>query len=274
MDAEMLVSKGLRGMRNLLFACIVALFAALIGFIPALAASGRVINTNDVLQISVLYQNELNATSRVDPDGTIDLPYAGRIKAGGLTTGSLAAKIAGILKEKGLVKSPQVTVELTTFGMQISVLGAVGQPGNQVLDRPSTIMQILARAGGIREDAGAAVIVVHTRGGIRRIDAKALFEGRINTNLVLNNNDTIYVEQGAVYYLYGYVARPGQFPLNRAKMTVRQAIAEGGGVGPLGTDWWRLRIRRQVHGVIEEISPDLDDPVEPNDTIVVNERIF
>jgi polysaccharide biosynthesis/export protein len=274
MEEKMVASKGLCRMRKLIFAWIVALLGGLLVCAPALAASGRVINTNDVLQISVLYQTELNATTRVDPDGTIDLPYAGRIQAGGLTTGSLAAKIAGILKDKGLVKAPQVTVELSTFGMQVSVLGAVGLPGNLVLDRPSTIMQILARAGGIREEAGAAIIVVHTRGGIRRIDAKALFEGRSNTNLVLNNNDTIYVEQGAVYYLYGYVNKPGQFPLNREKMTVRQAIAEGGGVGPLGTDWWRLRIRRQINGVIAEISPDLDDLVEPNDTIVVNERIF
>jgi polysaccharide export outer membrane protein len=274
MEQEILASKRPNGMRKLLFAWLVALLGGLLVCAPALAASGRVINTNDVLQISVLYQTELNVTARVDPDGSIDLPYAGRIQAGGLTTGGLAAKIAGILKEKGLVKAPQVTVELSTFGLQVSVLGAVGQPGNLVLDRPSNIMQILARAGGIREDAGAAIIVVHTRGGIRRIDAKALLEGRTNTNLVLNNNDTIYVEQGAVYYLYGYVNKPGQFPLNRDKLTVRQAIAEGGGVAPLGTDWWRLRIRRKVNGAIVEISPDLDDPIEPNDTIVVNERIF
>jgi len=261
-------------MRKLLFAWIFVLLGGLFVCTPALAASGRVINTNDVLQISVLYQTELNVTARVDPDGTIDLPYAGRIQAGGLTTGGLAAKIAGILKEKGLVKAPQVTVELSSFGLQVSVLGAVGQPGNLVLDRPSTIMQILARAGGIREEAGAAIIVVHTRGGIRRINAKALFEGASNTNLVLNNNDSIYVEQGAIYYLYGYVNKPGQYPLNREKMTVRQAIAEAGGVNSLGTDWWRLRIRRQINGAIVEISPDLDDPVEPNDTIIVNERIF
>jgi polysaccharide export outer membrane protein len=261
-------------MRNLLFAWIVALVAGLLGCAPTMAANGRVINTNDVLQISVLYQTELNATTRVDPDGTIDLPYAGRIQAGGLTTGGLAAKIANILKDKGLVKTPQVTVELSSFGLQVSVLGAVSQPGNLVLDRPSTLLQVLARAGGIREEAGAAIIVVHTRNGIRRINAKALMEGRTRDDLVLSNNDTIYVEQGAIYYLYGYVNKPGQYPLNREHMTVRQAIAEGGGVSQLGTDWWRLRIRRQVHGAVEEITPELDDLIEPNDTVIVNERIF
>lgn len=270
----MFAPKGLHRMRKVLFAWIVVMLVGLLGGMPAIAASGRLINTNDVLQISVLYQTELNATTRVDPDGTIDLPYAGRIQAGGLTTGGLAAKIANILKEKGLVKAPQVTVELSSFGLQVSVLGAVGQPGNVVLDRPSTILQVLARAGGIREDAGAAIIVVHTKNGIRRINAKELMAGRSSNNLVLSNNDTIYVEQGAIYYLYGYVNHPGQFPLSREHLTVRQAIAEGGGVSQLGTDWWRLRIRRQVHGAIEEITPELDDLIEPNDTIIVNERIF
>jgi polysaccharide export outer membrane protein len=261
-------------MRKLLFAWMVGLLASLLGAAPALPAGGRLINTNDVLQISVLYQTELNATTRVDPDGTIDLPYAGRIQAGGLSTGALATKIANILKEKGLVKSPQVTVELSSFGTQISVLGAVGTPGNLVLDRPSTVLQVLARAGGIREDAGAAIVVIHTRGKILRIDAKALMAGRSRDNLVLNNNDTIYVEQGAIFYLYGYVNHPGQFPLSREHLTVRQAIAEGGGVSPLGTDWWRLRIRRQVQGAVEEITPELDDFIEPNDIVIVNERIF
>jgi polysaccharide biosynthesis/export protein len=55
---------------------------------------------------------------------------------------------------------------------------------------------------------------------------------------------------------------------------VRQAIALAGGVGPLGSDWWRLKIRRTTNGVVEEITAGLDDYIIPNDTIVVNERIF
>ena len=266
--------KGRCEMRNFFLFWMVALLWGSLQCGPSLAASGRVLNTNDMLQINVLYQTELNATTRVEPDGTISLPYAGRIKAVGLTTGALGSKIANILIKKGLVKTPQVSVELTTFGQQVSVLGAVGAPGSYTLDRPSTIPQVLARAGGIREEVGAANIVVHSRGKIFRIDAKALFEGRSGSDMVINNNDTIYVEQGAVYYLYGYVNKPGQFPINRSDMTVRQALAAGGGIGPLGSDWWRLKIRRRINGVIEELPTELDDIIRPNDTIVVNERIF
>jgi polysaccharide biosynthesis/export protein len=270
------VSKGRSNMRKSALSCIAALLCWAVAAVwgPAFAQSGRLITTNDVLQISVLYQTELNSQARVEPDGTINLTYAGRIRAAGLTTGGLAQKIANILKSKGLVKTPQVTVELTSFGTQVSVLGAVGKPGNFTLDRPSSLIQILALAGGINEDAGAATIVVHTRGGVRRIDAKELFLGRASDNLVLGNNDSIYVEQGAIFYLTGYVNKPGQYPINRRGMTVRQAIAEGGGVNQLGTDWWRLRIRRMTNGAVVEISPELEDLIEANDTIIVNERLF
>ena len=267
-------SKGRCVMRKLLLSWLATLLLGALCCAPGQAENGRLLNTNDVLQIAVLYQPELNATARIEPDGTISLPYAGRIKASGLTNGGLAVKIANILMQKGLVKKPEVSVELTSFGHQVSVLGAVGLPGNITLDRPSTITQILARAGGIREEAGAATIVVHTKGRTQRIDARELLEGRAHVGIMLENNDSIYVEPGAVYYLYGYVNKPGQFPINRKDMTVRQAIAAGGGVAPLGSDWWRLKTRRRVNGVIQELPTDLDDVVLPDDTIVVNERIF
>jgi len=80
------------------------------------------------------------------------------------------------------------------------------------------------------------------------------------------------VEAG-VYYLYGFVNKPGQYPLTR-DMNVQQALSAGGGIAPLGSDW-RLQIRRKMaDGKTMEKSVTLDEEVQPNDTIVVNERIF
>jgi polysaccharide export outer membrane protein len=262
-------------MRNIFMSWIAALMLAFASCGPGFADSGRLLTTNDVLQITVLNQPDLGAAARVEPDGTIALTYTGRLRVAGMTTGALATKIANILVQKGLVKNPEVSIELTTFGMQVSVLGAVGAPGNYILDRPTTLPQILARAGGIREDAGAATVVIHSgNGGVRRIDAKELLAGRASFGPPLSNNDTIYVEQGSIFYLYGYVNRPGEYPISRPGLTVRQAIAVGGGVAPLGSDWWRLLIRRRINGAIVEITPELDDLVEQNDTIIVNERVF
>jgi polysaccharide biosynthesis/export protein len=80
------------------------------------------------------------------------------------------------------------------------------------------------------------------------------------------------VEAG-VYYLYGYVNKPGQYPLTR-QLSVQQALAAGGGISPLGSDW-RIQIKRRMpDGKIMERPATLDDEVQPNDTVVVNERLF
>lgn len=241
---------------------------------------GRVLTTSDVLQISVVNQAELNTTARIEPDGSIVFPYVGRIVAAGLTEEQLKNKIAAGLIKADVVKNPQVLVELTTFGNQISISGAVGEPGAYVFDRPTTLTQALAKAGGMREEAGAGGVVLRRHGkngvvDVQRFDAAAILRGASPAQeVVLLNNDEIYVEQGMVFYLYGYVAKPGQYPINRPAMSVQQAVALAGGLSPLGSDW-RIEIRRPTpSGAVMDIPASLDDVIEPNDTIVVNERLF
>jgi polysaccharide biosynthesis/export protein len=57
-------------------------------------------------------------------------------------------------------------------------------------------------------------------------------------------------------------------------LTVQEAIAIGGGLSPLGSDW-RIRIKRKAaNGQTMEVPASLDDQVQGGDIIVVNERIF
>ena len=249
-----------------------ALLALAIGLaVPAAAREGgRLLDTNDVVQVQVLGQPDFSATVRVDLDGSLALSYAGRIRAAGRTTGALAAEVAARLKAKGLVKAPQVSVEVQSFGLQVAVLGAVRAPGAFTLDRPITIAQALARAGGLREEAADSTIVAHRARGVLRFNARAVLEGREGDRLLLGNGDTLFVEQPRVFYVYGYVNKPGQYALDRPGLTVRQAIALAGGLAPLGSDYWGLMMRRAG----AENAADLNQAVESDDTIIVNERLF
>ncbi len=65
----------------------------------------------------------------------------------------------------------------------------------------------------------------------------------------------------------------GEFPLIRP-LTVQQALAIAGGVAPLGSEGRTFIKRKQADGQTMEVPASLDDQVQPNDTIVVNERIF
>lgn len=103
--------------------------------------------------------------------------------------------------------------------------------------------------------------------------AERIKQGLIKAAIVKRPQVIVSTAEAGVYYLSGYVNKPGQYPLLR-QMTVEQAIAAGGGPQPLG---WLYNIklkRRMPDGQMMEKTVKLDDEVEPNDTIVVPERWF
>jgi polysaccharide export outer membrane protein len=245
---------------------------AALSSVAASAQGGRVLSKSDVVSIKVVSQPDMDTTTRVESDGTVNFPYVGRIRAAGLTEDQLAHAIERRLAQRQIVTDPHVLVEITGFGAQASVQGQVGAPGVYTLDRPTTLAQILARAGGLRESGGT--VIVRRDGTVRRYYAKDLLNGNVNPDrIVINNNDEIFVDIAPFYYVYGFVGHTGQFPLTQA-LTVQQAIAIAGGLSLLGTDS-RMKIKRKAaDGQTEEMPASLDDEVEPNDTIIVNERLF
>jgi len=86
-------------------------FLAHCGLILVIAApaqaGGRVLTASDVVSIRFLDAPELNLTARVAPDGTIAVPYVGRIKAAGLTQDEVAEVIEKrLIERKILVPHP------------------------------------------------------------------------------------------------------------------------------------------------------------------------
>ena len=108
----------------------------------------------------------------------------------------------------------------------------------------------------------------------KTIDIPSLFIGdKPEENIVLSGGDTIYVHRAPVFYIYGEAQRSGSFRIERG-MTVMQALAQGGGPSARGSEW-RLRLhRKNAAGVVEKLSPELTDPVLPDDVIYVRESIF
>ena len=82
----------------------VLLFAS----VEALATErgGRVLATSDVVAIRIVDHPELDTTTRIEPDGTINFPYVGRIKAAGRTEDDLARVVGRRLVELKIVAGP------------------------------------------------------------------------------------------------------------------------------------------------------------------------
>ena len=164
-------------------------------------------------------------------------------------------------------------VEITSFGTQASVQGQVGTPGVYTLDRPTTLTQLLSRAGGVK-DSGGPITVRRPNGAIKKFESQDVVNGRgPGAQYLVQNNDEVFVDLVPFFYLYGYVGKTGEYPLIRP-LTVQQAIAVGGGLALLGSEWRIYIKRKSANGETVQVPASLDDQVQPGDTIVVNERIF
>ena len=72
----------------------------------AAANGGRVLTTSDVVAIRIVDHPELDTTTRIEPDGTINFPYVGRIKAAGRTEDDLGRAVGRRLVELKILAGP------------------------------------------------------------------------------------------------------------------------------------------------------------------------
>src|SRR6266568_1828001 len=123
-----------------------------------------VIGNGDVLNVDVFDVKELSREVRVSQTGTIGIPLIPvRLHVAGLTEMQTEQKIAEVLEANGLVTHADVSVTVKEHKSKpITVVGAVSHPMVYQADRPVTVLEVLAEAGGVANDAGDTVIVART----------------------------------------------------------------------------------------------------------------
>lgn len=86
----------------------------------------------------------------VDPNGYVEFPQIGKVRAVGLTTGQLKETLTKMVSDK--LKDPIVEVRFNTF--RISVIGDVRNPGTYTLPmQKPTLLEALAAAGDLAPTA-------------------------------------------------------------------------------------------------------------------------
>lgn len=120
-----------------------------------------VIGNGDVLSIEVFDVKELSRDLRVSQTGTIAIPLVPvRLHVSGLTEIQTEQKIAEVLAANGLVSHAEVSVAVKERKSKpITVVGAVAHPVVYQADRQITLLEVLAEAGGLSNDAGDEVII-------------------------------------------------------------------------------------------------------------------
>lgn len=248
------------------------------------------IGADDLLQISVFQLPELNTTVRVSGDGYITLPLLGKVKAGGLTVSQLEERIRYLLS-RGYVNNPQVTVFVKEYhSARVSIIGAVKNPGVYELIGRRTLLELIAAAGGLTDDAGKTLILIRPSpsGGLKvKVNLKRLIdEGDPSLNYVLSPGDIISIPPDEIIHIYvsGAVNSPGEITFRRSdEPTVLQAIAKAGGLTDKAAKTRIKIIRTTKKGERITIKVNLKDiikgkkkdiPLLPNDVIIVPESYF
>ena len=187
---------------------------------------------------------------RIDPNGFIDLPLAGRVHAGGLTMDQFKADLATRLSR--YINSPEISANLTSSESRpVSVVGEVGTPGVQQLSGSKRLLEVISMSGGLKPDAGPVVVVTREPkwGKIDAPDTTVDAGTGVSTatfpldglmtlknpaeNILIEPDDVVSVPKGELVYVVGDVQKAGGFAMStHNSVSVLQAITLAQGLTP------------------------------------------
>jgi polysaccharide export outer membrane protein len=261
-------------------------------------AGPYIVGPGDKLSVTVRDLKDLEfQPAYVQPDGSVEFTYGGRIMAGGFTPEEIGREVENRLR--AIVRDPKVIVDVTEYGSQsVSVLGAVRKPGMHQLRGGRTLTEVLALAEGVNPDAGSTVSITRPKGSgqlplkgttmdvsgnyyVAGVNLHRLLDGsNPEANIVIHANDVVSVSRSEVIYVVGNVRKPGGFSLlERESITALQALALAEGLDPTAAPQKATILRAPaVGGERREIPLDLrkilankakDQPLQPNDILFI-----
>ncbi|WP_416908765.1 MAG: polysaccharide biosynthesis/export family protein [Polymorphobacter sp.] len=236
---------------------------------PASGSRGYVIGPNDGVQIIIYGQPEAGVTTRVKADGTIVMPFLGKLKVDGLDNIQLADLIERQMVAGDFLRQPLVNVEITQYvSKTVNVAGAVTKPQILPLDRPYHVLEVLLQSGWTRADSADYIYLRRPSQTERRLSVEGLVRGDTSENPLVMPEDTLFVPTSDKFYISGAIASPGVYPIVPG-MTIEQAIVTAGGVGANGSKGKVGLIRGG-----QETSVETTEKLQRDDLIVVKERFF
>ncbi len=267
-------------------------------------APDYVLGAGDQIVIHVVDMDDLSEKPiRIDPNGFVDLPMAGRIQAGGLTMEQFKAELVAKLSK--YIDSPQISLSLTDDQSRpVSIVGSVNSPGVHQLQGPKRLIEVISLAGGTRADAGPRVIVTRESkwgplplSGTKTDPATGVTTASISLddlmasknpadNIEVDPNDVISIPKAELVYVVGNVKKSGGFQLSsHSDITLLQAVSLAEGLDKTanasharilrpapGGDGKPLEIPVDIKAIFAGKAPDV--PLYGNDILYVPNSTF
>lgn len=233
-------------------------------------ADGYVLGPGDVLEVSVLGREEYKPRVQVQVDGTIQLPYINNIVAADKTVLQLREDIRRALTSGGYFNAPAVNITVVSYASRyVTVLGEVANPGIVPVDKAYRVSEIIARVGGLKDSGSDTIALRRETGEDIKLSLQSIATGDSSGDPIVNPGDKIFVPKAETFYIYGQVTAPGTYRVDQ-DMTLRMALARGGGLTSLGSEK-KVKVFRNGER-ISGFKPE--DRITGGDVVVVGERFF
>lgn len=260
------------------------------------------VGPRDILNITVWGHPELTipagqfrsaetAGNVVGEDGTIFYPFAGVVQAAGKTVEEIREELTRKLSR--FIENVQLDVRVAGYRSQrVYVVGEVAQPGIQLVkDIPLTVLEAINNSGGVTSKADLRNITLTRDDETYSINLLSLYEGGdVTQNVLLKHGDVLNVpdnEFNKVFVLGETTVgrgintgRPRSVPMNKARITLTEALSEGGSLDQETSDAARIFVFRTGLGKPEIYhlnarSPDAfllaeRFPLQPRDVVFVD----
>ena len=170
------------------------------------------VKPGDVLRIEVLEDATMNRNALVLPDGTISVPQAGVIAAGGRTVSQIQADLTAKL-EPSFAAQPTVFVGVDTLGLapkangptatrtiSVYMMGEAAKPGKYDVKAGSTLLQVLAETGGFTKFAATKRLQLRRGTVVYVFNYQAIEQGVSGAEaMVMKPGDVIIVPQRRLF---------------------------------------------------------------------------
>lgn len=222
------------------------------------------VGPSDILRISVVAgrsdivvagRSDIKDVFPVSANGTINFPLLGNVTVAGLTTQKIEQKLTDLLGKDYLV-NPRVYVAMEKYNSQkVIVWGEVKLQGIYVLTGETTLLEIIAQAGGMTDKAGKRIQLIHNAPdviastdfyeAIRGVMSKqkpvvidigqVVKDGNLSGELAIASGDVIVVEakkdtdiNEQQVYITGCLSRPGAYDYQNGLTAMGLCIIAGG----------------------------------------------
>jgi polysaccharide biosynthesis/export protein len=155
------------------------------------------IGPDDVLTIVFWEEKDLSTEVVVRPDGNISLPLLNDLRAAGFTPEQLRLRI--VEEARQYVEEPNAAVVVKQVNSRkVFIMGQVHKPGVYPLTGPTTVVQLIATAGGLADFASIKnILVMRIENGRQipyRVNYKQILDLKnLSQNIELKPGDTVIV---------------------------------------------------------------------------------